>query len=129
MAGEKVMIVDDNKVFSEELCETLYLCGYDCNGVTDSSSVLTLARRLKPDAILLDLKMPGSNGFQVAQGLKSTQETSGIPIIAMSGYFPIEDTAALLDLHNMDSRVKKPFGISELITELETVLEKKGEKK
>ncbi len=125
MAGEKVMVVDDNKEFSEELRETLYLCGYDAKVVSDSSKAFKLARRIKPEVILLDLRMNGSNGFKVAQDLKHTEETSGIPIIAMSGYFPIEDRSSLLDMQNMDGRIKKPFGISDLITEIEGVLEKR----
>ncbi len=126
MAGEKILVVDDNKEFSEELREFLYLCGYDSRSVSDSTHALELARRIKPDAILLDLRMNGTNGFQVAQNLKDNKETARIPIIAMSGYFPIEEKSILLDMQNMDGRIKKPFGISELINEIETVLHKKN---
>jgi two-component system, OmpR family, response regulator len=122
MGSEKIMIVDDNKVFSQELQETLYLCGYDTKVVSDSANALKLARRVRPDAILLDLRLSGINGFQVAQELKDAKETAAIPIIAMSGYFPIENRSLLLDMRNMDGRIKKPFGISELITEIESVL-------
>ncbi len=122
MGSEKIMIVDDNKVFSQELQETLYLCGYDTKVVSDSANALKLARKVRPDAILLDLRLSGINGFQVAQELKDAKETAAIPIIAMSGYFPIENRSLLLDMRNMDGRIKKPFGISELITEIESVL-------
>jgi len=126
MPEEKVIIIDDNQEFSEELGETLYLCGYDVRVVSDSLTVQKLARKIKPDVILLDLRMSGSNGFLVAQNLKTAQATAGIPIIAMSGHFPIEDRDNLLDMHNMDGRLKKPFGISDLITEIESVLIKKN---
>ena len=53
-------------------------------------------------------------------------DTSGIAIIAMSGYFPIENQSILLDMSHMDGRIKKPFGISDLITELEGALNKKN---
>lgn len=124
MAGEKIMIVDDNKVFLEELQETLSMCGYDAKAVSDSMKALKIARKIKPNAILLDLRMNGANGFQVAHDLKHTKETAGIPIIAMSGYFPIENQSLLLDMSNMDRRIKKPFGISDLIVEIESVLNK-----
>ena len=45
-----------------------------------------------------------------------------IPIIAMSGYFPIENQAVLLDMSNMDARVEKPFTISDLIAQIESLL-------
>lgn len=126
MIGEKILVVDDNKEFSEELRETLYLCGYDARAISNSTHALKLAQRIRPDAILLDLRMNGTNGFQVAQNLRDNKETARIPIIAMSGYFPIEDRSSLLDMHNMDGRIKKPFGVSELINEIETVLHKKN---
>lgn len=123
MRYAKIMVVDDDKGFSEELREILYLCGYGVRTVSESTHALKLARRLHPSAILLDLRMGGSSGFQVAQNLKDDKETAHIPIIAMSGYFPIEDRSILLDMHNMDRCIKKPFGITDLITEIESVLD------
>jgi two-component system alkaline phosphatase synthesis response regulator PhoP len=127
MMAEKVMIIDDNKEFLEELKESLFLCGYECRALSDSAKAWRVARRIRPDVILLDLKMAGHNGFQVASDLKRDKETSGIPIIAMSGYFPIEDKSALLDLSLMDRRIKKPFEIADLITEIESVLNRRKE--
>ncbi len=124
MAGEKILVVDDDKEFSEELGQTLFLCEYEVQVVSNSVNVVECARRVKPDLILLDLRMSGSNGFLVAQNLKESPETAQIPIIAMSGHFPIDDRRNLLDMHNMDGRIKKPFGVSELITEIETILSK-----
>jgi CheY-like chemotaxis protein len=119
---EKIMIVDDNKDFSRELGEMLSLCGYEPKLVCDSPAALAAARKIKPDVILLDLRMSKMNGFEVAQQLKQSKETSGIPIIAMSGYFPIERRAVLLDLSNMKGQIKKPFTVSDLINQIEGVL-------
>jgi CheY-like chemotaxis protein len=124
MAAEKIMIVDDNRVFLDELNETLNLCGYDVKTVSNSNNTHKLACRIKPDAILLDLRMNGSNGFKVAEELKRSPETAGIPIIAMSGYFPIESKGILLDMSNMAAGIKKPFSISDLIVQIENVLNK-----
>jgi CheY-like chemotaxis protein len=122
MVGEKVMVVDDNKFFLSELEEILSSCGYDVKVVTKSANAFKTARRFKPQVILLDLKMDGVNGFQVAEELKNSQDTAGIPIIAMSGYFPLEQPSSLLDMSNMVSRIKKPFAILDLVSEIETVL-------
>lgn len=124
MAPEKIMIVDDNKILLKELQETLDLCGYDTKTVSESSSVFRLARLIKPDAILLDLNMPGESGFEVAERLKQNKGTSRIPIIAISGYFPIDKQGVLLEKRNMDGLIKKPFEIAELIMKIETVLNK-----
>lgn len=124
MASEKIMIVDDNKEFAEELRETLYLCGYDVKVIYNSLGVYRLACKFKPDLILLDLRMARMNGFQVAEQLKHSKETFNIPIIAMSGYFPIEKESALLDTANMDSRIKKPFAVLDLVERIEGILNK-----
>ena len=124
MESKKVLIVDDDKELLEELCETLNLCGYEVTTVSQSVDAVKLARETKPDVILLDLKMNKVNGFHIAKELKGAKATSGIPIIAMSGHFPIENQSVLLDMSSIDKAIKKPFGISELITELESVLYK-----
>jgi len=123
MAAEKVMVVDDNKEFLKELSEILYLFGYNPTVVSDSMEAIKLARRLRPDVVLLDLRMNGNNGFQIAKELKQNKETSLIPIIAMSGYFPIENQSILLDMSNMDGRIKKPFAVLDLISRIETALD------
>lgn len=119
---ENIMVVDDNVEFLKELEETLRLCGYKPRAVCDSNFAFNLARKIKPDVILLDLKMNNKNGFHVAEELKKSSETSGIPIIAMSGYFPVENGSALLDLSNMKGCIKKPFSVSDLIDRIESVL-------
>lgn len=124
MESEKIMIVDDNKELLDELKEILALSGYDPLAISDSRLAINAARKFKPRAILLDLRMNKMNGFQVAEKLKQFAETTSIPIIAMSGYFPIEKDSALLDMSHMEARLKKPFSILDLISQIETILSK-----
>lgn len=127
MTGGKIMIVDDNESFLDEIQELLFSCGYDPKVVYKGAIAFKAACKIKPDVILLDLKMSGMNGFEVAKELKESEETAGIPIIAMSGYFPIENHSLLLDMNNIDGRIKKPFNISDLISEIETALDKRND--
>ena len=122
MVGEKILVVDDNQDFLAELNEILDCSGYSPTIVSDPSVALNAARSIAPDVILLDLKMNGMNGFQVAEQLKRSEETAGIPIICMSGYFPVDSRATLLDIGNMDVCIKKPFGVLELLKQIEKVL-------
>lgn len=122
MNGEKIMIVDDNKEFLEELEEMLSLSGYNPLVISDSTAAFRIARRKKPDLILLDLKMAQMNGFDVAQELKQCPETAAIPIVAMSGYFPLEKQAPLLDMSNMKACLKKPFSVTDVISQIEEIL-------
>lgn len=117
------MIVDDNKEFLEELQEILYMAGYEIITSNDSTRVLSLASKTKPDLLLLDLKMNGKSGFDVAKELRQSPSTAGIRIVAMSGYFPIEQESALLERKFINASLKKPFTIADLITRIEETLE------
>lgn len=122
MNDNKIMIVDDSQAFLDEIKETLYLCGYKPIAVADSLKAAKIADRIKPDVIMLDLRMEKMNGFQVADELKKRKTTRSIPIIAMSGYFPMERDSRLLDMSRMFASIKKPFLVADLIAKLERAL-------
>jgi DNA-binding response OmpR family regulator len=126
MFNHKVMIVDTNKKFSEDLEETLAFSGYDTIVTQDPYSVLDIVSREKPHTILLDLKMPGKSGFQVAHELKSSLELQHIPIIAMTEFFK-EGYKNLMDMCGIKKCLKKPFNPLDVITEIEAVREQKSE--
>jgi CheY-like chemotaxis protein len=117
----KILIVDDDKEFLEELGESLELSGYEMTAVHDASLALEVCQKNKPDLILLDLKMPAKSGFQVADEIKHFQDTAHIPIIAMTGYFK-DDYVPLMGLFGITKCLKKPFGVEEVICEIEDAL-------
>jgi len=120
MANKKIMIVDDNDDFLEGLKDILESDGYDTITINDSTTVLDAAKMLKPDLIILDLKMTGMNGFEVADRLKRSSATTHIPIIGVSGIFEVkndfEDNFFLMDFCCI---FHKPFNLSELIDKIE----------
>lgn len=122
MAGIKIMIVDDDKEFLEELQEMLDSSGYDTVAINNSITALNAARSEKPDVILLDLKMGGKDGFQVTEELKKDPETERIPIVAMTGYFTTEQHATLISMCGMDGCIIKPFNPLDVICRIEASL-------
>ncbi len=127
MSQKKIMVVDDDKEFLDELGETLILSGYNVNTVNEASEALSAATKIKPDLILLDLKMKGMTGFEVANKLKSFDNTMGIPIIAMSGFFTAEEDDTLLSFFEIHNCLRKPFNPLDVIAKIEAVL-KEGRK-
>jgi CheY-like chemotaxis protein len=121
MSENKVMVVDDDKEFIEELSETLSLSGYDVVAVEDSTTALDVASKTKPKVILLDLKMPQKNGFQVADEFRGFAELSHIPIIAMTAYFK-EDYIPLMSICGIKKCLKKPFNPLDVISQIEETL-------
>jgi CheY-like chemotaxis protein len=127
MAKTKILIIDDDKEFLEELHETLNLSGYEMVAVNDAQDALETANRTKPDIILLDLKMPAKSGFQVADEIKHYQQTSHIPIIAMTGFFK-DDYLPLMGLFGISLCLKKPFQVSQVVQEIEMAMERQRAK-
>ena len=122
MPVKKIMVVDDDKEFLDELQETLVLSGYEVKAVNEASEAFTTATKIKPDLILLDLKMKGMTGFEVVNKLKNFDNTMEIPIIAMSGFFTAEEDDTLLSFFEIHNYLRKPFHPLEVITKIEAVL-------
>jgi len=121
MPNHKVMIVDEDKKFLDELEEILAFSGYDIIAQQDPHSVLPVVSKEKPHVILLNLKMPGKSGFQLAHELKSAPEFKHIPIIAMTGFFK-NGYKAFLDICGIKKCLKKPFNPLDVILEIKAVL-------
>lgn len=122
MTRKKVMIVDDDKIFLQELKETLGLGGYEVFELDAAKTVQQAAGELKPDVILLDLKMQEMNGFEVAEELRHFISTMGIPIIAMTGYFREDEHVPLLNICGIQKCIKKPFHPLDVIVAIESVI-------
>ena len=124
MPGEKVLIVDDDEVFLEELKEMLIVSGYDVTAVSESEAAINTAVKIRPDVILLDLKMPTMSGFEVVKQLKNFSETNDIPIVAMSGFYSVDKTSWLMSYCGFNDCLKKPFNPVNVISSIESVINK-----
>jgi CheY-like chemotaxis protein len=129
MQSKKIMIVDDDKDFLKELHSALALEGYNVIAIDDSKTALQSAQNINPDVILLDIKMKGLYGFQIAERLKGSPKTADIPILGMSGYFTRKEDARLMDLCGMKMCFKKPINPDYLIHKIDMVLNERINKK
>ncbi|MDD5409236.1 MAG: response regulator [Candidatus Omnitrophica bacterium] len=125
MTEKKVMLVDDNKEFLEELEETLNLSGYKTISVNDANLALDAVVKSCPDVVVVDLKMPSKTGFQLADELRRIPGFDRIPIIAMSGFFK-EDYGPLMNICGIRKCIKKPFNPLDMISEIEEALNNAG---
>jgi DNA-binding response OmpR family regulator len=122
MPKGKVMIVDDDSEFLQELKEILDLSGYEVTQISDPKAVVRKAADMVPDVILLDLKMEGLNGFEVADQLKHNDKTGHVPIIAMTGFFTEEEHMALMNICGIERCILKPFNPLDVISAIEMAL-------
>ena len=124
MRKKRVMIVDDDKEFLEELQETLFLNGYEVIKVNDPHRVLDLAGNNKPDIILLDLKMDRFSGFEIADELSRFTRTTDIPVVAMTGFFTENEHISLMSLCGINKCITKPFSAEQIVAAIEFELRK-----
>ena len=86
MAGEPILIVDDNPANLKLASFLLTKRGYEVHSAMGAEAALQLLRAFVPRLILLDLQMPGVDGFELARRLKSEPRTQAIVIIAVTAF-------------------------------------------
>jgi two-component system, OmpR family, KDP operon response regulator KdpE len=118
MASERVLIVDDEPQIRRALQTALAGHGYDVAVASDGDSAMTLIGAHPPDAIVLDLVMPGMDGFAVLREIRSWSE---VPVIVLSARGQEQDKVSALDL-GADDYLTKPFGMAELLARVRVVL-------
>ena len=82
----RVLVVDDNLDAAEMMVELVGIWGHEAHHAADGEHAVALARELRPAVILLDIGLPGMDGYQVAAALRADPRTSGAKIIAVTGY-------------------------------------------
>jgi|SRR3990172_11691595 len=125
MAGEPVLIVDDNAANLKLMSFVLSSSGYDVHTATNGEGALALLEGWRPRLILLDLQLPGVNGFEVARRLKSAPETSAIAIVAVTAYAMKGDERRALDA-GCDFYLSKPLDTRALPGIVARLLESRG---
>jgi len=114
----RVLVVDDELPMRRTLDIGLRAGGYDVALAATGEAALEMAAREEPDAVILDLGLPGIDGIQVARGLRGW---SAVPIIVLSARGAEAVKVAALDA-GADDYVTKPFGMDELLARLRAAL-------
>jgi diguanylate cyclase (GGDEF)-like protein len=118
----KILIVDDNPVNIDFLVELLK--EYDARTVIDGPSALEAVLEEKPDVILLDIAMPGMDGFEVCQKLKASAATRDIPVIFLTAHHDSESVLRAFEVGGVDY-IAKPYNTQEVLIRLQTQLKLK----
>lgn len=119
--GQTLLLVDDCPVNLALLKETLDGLGYRLLEADSGRSALGIARAELPDLILLDILMPGMDGFAVCRQLRDDEATAEIPVIFLSALGDLEDKVRGLELGAVDY-IAKPFRLEEVIARVKTHL-------
>jgi sigma-B regulation protein RsbU (phosphoserine phosphatase) len=122
MTSESILLVDDNPTNLQMLFQLLEKSvGCKLLVAKNGETALTIARKTKPDLILLDIMMPGIDGFEVCRRLKADPATAPIPVVFLSALDETADKVKGLQLGAVDY-VSKPFQAEEVIARVNTHL-------
>jgi two-component system KDP operon response regulator KdpE len=122
MSGTRVLVVDDEPQILRALETTLRGAGYEIDTAPTGEAALTQAALRQPDAIILDLVLPGKSGADVCRELR---EWSQVPIVILSAVGEEREKVMALDA-GADDYVTKPFGVDELLARLRASLRRAG---
>lgn len=86
MAGEPILIVDDNPINMKLVTYLLVKRGYQVRGAGGAAEATEVLKEFRPALILMDMQMPGIDGFELTRRLKADPATSAIPIVAVTAY-------------------------------------------
>jgi signal transduction histidine kinase len=109
--GCRILLVDDNVDSAQTMATLLRMEGHDTDVVYDGETALQRAQAMSPDAVFLDIGLPGMSGFQVARELRARPQTRRAVLIAVTGYGQASDRQRALEA-GFDHHLVKPVDIT-----------------
>ena len=122
-AEARLLVVDDEPNIRELLSASLRYAGFEVQTATTGAEALRVARSFRPDLLVLDVMMPGLDGFAVASTLRSKGDQ--VPVLFLTARDGTEDKVTGLTIGG-DDYVTKPFSLEELVARVRTVLRRTG---
>jgi CheY-like chemotaxis protein len=109
----KVLIVDDNKSAAEVLAAALDVLGHAPRVAFDGHAALDVLAAFDADLVILDIGLPGMDGFEVARAIRARPESQAVHMVALSGWGRPEDRRLATEA-GFDRHYAKPIGLDEL---------------
>jgi two-component system cell cycle response regulator DivK len=116
-----VLVVEDDWMHRDFLVRLLQIKGYTVRAAGDGEAAMTDLHRNLPDAVVLDMGLPGISGYQVARLIRAQQETRHIPIVALTAFALGEDQERALQ-SGCDEFETKPVDLDALSAKLQALI-------
>jgi CheY-like chemotaxis protein len=118
--GKQVLVVDDNRDAANTMALLLRKWGHEVNMAYDGNEALAAAETHKPDLILLDIGLPGRDGYEVARLIRARPALAGTTIVALTGYGTEKDRKQS-QAAGFDEHIIKPVDFARLRELLDTL--------
>ncbi|HVS67616.1 MAG TPA: response regulator [Mycobacteriales bacterium] len=117
----RVLVVEDDEKSARLMCELFSLRGFDPVTAGTGAEAVTLAARLQPRLILMDIQLPDTDGSTVLRTLRGNPDTAEIPVVAVTAFAMTGDRERLL-ADGFDGYLSKPIDIGTLVDEMAALM-------
>jgi CheY-like chemotaxis protein len=121
---QRILVIDDNSEAADISAELLELHGYQTTVAYSGLTGLEAARTFQPHAILLDLGMPGMDGYQVASALRAVPDFDDVALVAFTAWGDIVTRQRVIDT-GFDDHIIKPANLERILSALRNALHKR----
>lgn len=121
---KRILVADDDSKLLHFVTEVLIGTGYDVRATSDPGKVMEMAEFMKPDLVILDISMPGKDGFRVAEELRASPNAKGVRCMFITGHREATHVKKAKDAGGV-AYLEKPFQTSSLIWMVKTLLAKR----
>ncbi|HLC44997.1 MAG TPA: response regulator [Patescibacteria group bacterium] len=118
----KILIIEDEPSLLKAMEEALLVHDFQVATAVDAGRGMEQVQEFKPDLILLDIILPGKNGFEILKELKSSPEYAKIPVIIMSNLGDEEEINQSMSLGAADYLVKAEYDLNEIVNRIKKYL-------
>lgn len=123
---KKVLFIDDDESLVKVMEKIFVVKSFDFSFAYDGETGIQKAVEMRPDIIILDISLPGIDGYEACRMIRSNEEIRKIPVIFISGRYTggymCEDNIMEVVESGADDFILKPFDMDELLTRIDTVL-------
>lgn len=120
--SKRILVIEDDKFLRELISQKLSQEGYDVIEAIDGEEGIKKVREENPELVLLDLILPGIDGFEVLGQMRESQPPVNIPVIILSNLGQKEDVERGLKLGAIDYLIKAHFTPGEIVEKIKTIL-------
>ncbi len=119
----KILVVDDDKKLNEAICDCLQMDKHTVEAAYDSGAALNFLQSSHYDLVVLDVMLPGGNGFKICEELRRTNKVTAV--LMLTGRDSIPDKEEGFDA-GADDYLTKPFNVKELLARVKALLRRSG---
>jgi len=120
-----ILVAEDERDIRELIAFTLRFAGYEVTTVSNGEEVVQAAAQIRPDLILMDVRMPRMDGYQACQHIKANPDLHAIPVVFLSAKGQESEIQAGLEA-GASEYLLKPFAPDELTRRVREILQQKG---